>query len=326
MTIEEKVERVLKSPNLDLGLPSYTINGKWWFKPFNHPDFWDLGFFVGLLLSLDGFKDAGLRLLKRLEEREYPLNHNLGFFFFSSFVLAYVQTGSHRIKRRLRSEAERMASLFNDELGFIPMDHPHGDSIAIDTLASLEFLWWASKEFGCSKFKDVAVKHALSSLKLLLREDGSTFHIYSIREGAKRGQGLSPSSCWSRGSAWGALGFLRAYEETQDPSFKEACERILLFAMNNVGEDGVPPWDFLDRDGPRDTSAGVIFLKVLLHFNGAFSDWRKTLHKSLSLKYLAREREWEGFLKGGCYHYHWRKGVNESLIWGDFFASDLTKL
>jgi len=326
LSLQEKIERILKNQNLSIGLPSYTIRGRWWFKPFDHLDFWDLGFFIGLLLKFDEFKAVGLKLLEMLEERIYPLNHNLGFLFYSSFVPAYLETGSNKLKHRIKAEAERMASLFNEELGFIPMDGPGGDSIAIDTLASLEFLWWASREYGSFKFSDIAMRHALSSLKFLLRQDGSTFHICSLSKGPIRGQGLSSLSCWSRGAAWGALGFLRAYEETKENLFKEACERILRFAMSNVNEDGVPPWDFCDKDGPKDTSAGAIFLKVLSSFNGDFSLWRESLHRSLSIKYVAKEENWEGFLKGGCYHYHWKKGIDESLIWGDFFALDVLEL
>lgn len=323
--ILDKVEKVLKDLAIKEGFPSYTVSGKWWYKPLDNPDFWDLGFFVGLLFKLKDFRKEGLGLLKRLEEREYPLNHNLGFLFYSSFVPAYLETDSRKIRERIRLEAEKLASLFDEKAGFIPMDYPNGDSIAIDTVASLELLWWASREFKEEKFFEIARKHALSSLKFLLREDGSTIHIYSISKGALRGQGLNQSSCWSRGAAWGALGFLRAYEETKETVFKESCEKILRFAMRNVSEDGIPPWDFWDKNGPKDTSAGVIFLKVLFSLNGEFSNWRESLLRALSLKYIAKEKDWEGFLKGGCYHYHWRKGVNESLIWGDFFALDIFK-
>ncbi|MCS7234139.1 MAG: glycoside hydrolase family 88 protein [Synergistetes bacterium] len=321
--ILEKIEGVLKSENLKKGFPSYTIKGRWWFKPFDHPDFWDLGFFVGLLIKIEDFRDIGLSLLKRLEEREYPLNHNLGFLVYSSFAPAYIVTGSKRIRDRIEVEAKRLASLFDKSLGFIPMDYPRSSSIAIDTLASIEMLWWASKEFRNEELFEIARKHALSSLRFLLRDDGSTIHIYSMSEGPIKGQGLSSLSCWSRGAAWGALGFLRAYEETGEAVFNEACKRILRFARRNVDEDGVPPWDFCDRYGPKDTSAGAIFLKVLSSFDREFSTWRSCLLKTLSLKYVARERDWEGLLKGGCYHYHWKKGINESLIWGDFFALDI---
>ncbi len=308
------------------GHPSYTVRGKWWLKPVDHPDFWDLGFFVGLLLGLfkksgiGSFRKGALRILKRLEARDYPLNHNLGFLFFFSFVPAYLETGSPRLRKRILNEARKMASIFDKNLGFIPMDYPENDKIAVDTLVSLELLWWAGREANKSFFLEIAEKHALRSIDLLVREDGSTRHIFSLSRGPLAGQGLSSSSCWSRGAAWACLGFLRAYQETGNEVFREASYRILKYALKNVGSDGVPSWDFHARDGVKDTSAAAIFLKTLFSFNGEFSSWKKSLEASLREKYLALDENWEGFIKGGCYHYHWGRGIGESLIWGDYFA------
>ena len=37
-------------------------------------------------------------------------------------------------------------------------------------------------------------------------------------------------------------------------------------------------------------------------------------------RYLARSTPgWEGVLKHGVYHFHKRLGVNESVMWGEFF-------
>lgn len=283
-----------------------------------------MGFFIGLLFRL-GFRGEALRLITKLEERDYPPNHNLGFLFYYAFVQALKETDSKRLKDRVLREAERMASIFDEERGFIPMDYPVNDKVAIDTLASLELLWWVSREFGREDLAEVALKHALRSVRLLFRDDGSTIHILSLRHGALAGQGLSPSSCWSRGLAWASLGLIRAYEETRLRLFKDACERALRFALKSVGDDGVPPWDFSDPHGVKDTSAGAIFLKALSYFDGEFSFWRESLKRSLRVKYLSEEKDWDGLLKGGCYHYRLRRGVNESLIWGDYFALDTLK-
>ncbi len=302
------------------------MRGKWWLKPLDHPDFWDLGFFVGLLLAL--FKRSGIKLfrkwalnlLKGLEERNYPLNHNLGFLFFFSFVPAYLETGSNRLRKRILTEAERLISIFDERKGFIPMDYPVNDKVAVDTLTSIKFLWWVGKETGRAVFSEIAERHTLTSMRLLLRKDGSTCHIFSIKDGPLAGQGLSSSSCWSRGAAWASLGFLEAYRHTGNDVFLKASQRILRYALKSVGDDGVPPWDFHARDGIKDTSAGAIFLKVLASFNGEFSSWRGALETSLKERYLVLDKKWEGFIKGGCYHYHWRKGIGESLVWGDYFA------
>jgi unsaturated chondroitin disaccharide hydrolase len=41
---------------------------------------------------------------------------------------------------------------------------------------------------------------------------------------------------------------------------------------------------------------------------------------SLCCNYLgSSDPEWEGILKGGVYHLHKKLGVNESVMWGEYF-------
>jgi unsaturated chondroitin disaccharide hydrolase len=50
--------------------------------------------------------------------------------------------------------------------------------------------------------------------------------------------------------------------------------------------------------------------------------WTSALRilRSLCEKHIASQTPgWEGILKGGVYHLHRGLGVNESVIWGDYF-------
>ena len=50
--------------------------------------------------------------------------------------------------------------------------------------------------------------------------------------------------------------------------------------------------------------------------------WSTAIHilRSLCSKYLASgDRDWEGVLKGGVYHIHKDLGVDESVMWGEYF-------
>jgi len=41
---------------------------------------------------------------------------------------------------------------------------------------------------------------------------------------------------------------------------------------------------------------------------------------TLVRQYLAEDdADWEGILKGGVYHLHKKLGVNESVMWGEYF-------
>ncbi len=50
--------------------------------------------------------------------------------------------------------------------------------------------------------------------------------------------------------------------------------------------------------------------------------WSTAIHilRTLSTKYLANsDPKWGGILKGGVYHLHKGLGVDESVMWGEYF-------
>ncbi len=78
-----------------------------------------------------------------------------------------------------------------------------------------------------------------------------------------------------------------------------------------------------------DTSAAAIAASGLFRLGGLCADPAKGLlydstarHilRSLCADYLSQsDPEWEGILKGGVYHLHKNLGVNESVMWGEYF-------
>jgi len=52
----------------------------------------------------------------------------------------------------------------------------------------------------------------------------------------------------------------------------------------------------------------------------AYRDCALTTIDSLIVRYLGKGADgWEGILRGGVYHIHKNLGVNESVMWGEFF-------
>jgi unsaturated chondroitin disaccharide hydrolase len=50
--------------------------------------------------------------------------------------------------------------------------------------------------------------------------------------------------------------------------------------------------------------------------------WSTAIHilRTLCTKHLAsQDPQWEGVLKGGLYHLHKDLGVDESVMWGDYY-------
>jgi unsaturated chondroitin disaccharide hydrolase len=94
----------------------------------------------------------------------------------------------------------------------------------------------------------------------------------------------------------------------------------------------VPPWDYdalTDSQALRDTSAAAVAASGLLQLallvpdrvKGRFYDAvARRILSTLCRQYLAEsDPQWEGVLRGGVYHLSKQLGVNESVMWGEYF-------
>jgi hypothetical protein len=127
---------------------------------------------------------------------------------------------------------------------------------------------------------DKATKHAHAVLKHVVRSNMSTYHLvnFSPIDGTVKqkmtNQGFSDESTWSRGQAWGILGFTQVYSWTKNLVFLEAAIGLTKYFLGRLDEAKheypyVPVWDFdapqVENEPPlRDTSAGMIVVNGLL--------------------------------------------------------------
>jgi unsaturated chondroitin disaccharide hydrolase len=182
------------------------------------------------------------------------------------------------------------------------------------------------------------MRHTLTTRRVLVRGDGSTAHegIFDTDTGEflrqSTQQGYRGDSCWSRGLTWALYGFATCYEYSRDPNFLRTAEDCADYYIAHSGADGVPPWDFnapADSRKQADTSAAAIAAAGMLRLCRLLSDpvkghfyWSTGIRilRTLSERHLgAKQRGWEGILKGGVYHIHKGLGVNESVMWGEHF-------
>jgi len=206
---------------------------------------------------------------------------------------------------------------------------------AIDPLPSLTLLWWAHKETNDEKYYRAAASHSLKTFQNFIRKDGSLSHLifFDLDSGEilQRStlQGHDDKSCWSRGQAWGICGFSLAYQYTQDIRFKKTLEKISKYFIKNLPADGIPFYDMFDPNipnVPKDTSASAIACSGwdrYQHITNTlqarnFKLMSESIKDSLVKMYLQSEDK-DGLLKDGCYFKTVNLGVNESLIWGDYF-------
>jgi unsaturated chondroitin disaccharide hydrolase len=240
--------------------------------------------------------------------------------------------------REVLIEAGRTLSLRFKEKGQYLRSFVADNSLFIDIMMNVGIIYYAARETGDRRLRDIANRHALTTRRVLVRGDGSTAHegIFDTDTGEflrqTTHQGYRGDSCWSRGLTWALYGFTTCYEYTRDPRFLETAQACADYYLQHSPPDGIPPWDFsapVENRTLLDTSAAAIAASGMLRLCRQVPDslrghfyWSAALRilASLCEKHLARnDSKWEGILKGGVYHVHKSLGVDESVMWGEYF-------
>ncbi len=329
--------------------PMYTVAGRW--KHEGEPwTRWCDGFLPGMLWivyerglasrqsSGDNawWRDQAIRYTKPLEARKSDREvHDLGFIFMSTYHRWFETTESpeqndvlveagRTLALRFRNKGEYLHSFISEE------------SLFIDIMMNVGIIYYAALETGDLELMDIAMRHCLTTRRVLVRGDGSTAHegLFNKETGEFRmqstHQGERGDSCWSRGLAWALYGFGTAFEYSRDARFLQTAEACADYYIEHTPADGVPPWDY-NAPGPLlvDTSAAAISACGLFQLARLSMDrvkavfYENVAHKivgSLCRHYVATDaEEWEGILKGGVYHVHKDLGVAESVMWGEYF-------
>ena len=346
---EKQVRRLIEShPDF---CPMYTKDGRWKhdMPAWTH---WCDGFLPGMMWVFQSRKEPGsaeakfwldqaIHYSKPLEPRQHDRDvHDLGFIFMSTYHRWHRLTGEEAL-RDVLIQAGRTMALRYREKGKYLRSFVAEDSLFIDIMMNVGIVFYAARETGDEKLLDLAVRHCLTTRRVLVRGDGSTAHegLFDLATGEflkqTTHQGFRGDSCWSRGLAWSLYGFGTAYGYTRDPRFLSTAEACADFYLAHTPADGVPPWDYDAPPESRkllDTSAAAIAASGLLQLAQLSADpgkaqaydaaARRAL-QTLSTVHLAdSDPTWEGILKGGVYHIHKRLGVNESVMWGEYFFAE----
>ncbi len=320
---------------------------------------WHCGFLVGLHLAAH-VHTGDARFLLWAKERsrlvaqraEDPNTHDIGFIFDSSAIPAFFITQEQWFAEVALQAARRLRErLVTTPIGAYisswgPISDPRGRrSSAIDTMANLPLLFWASNFSGDASFRLAADAHAAFTKRGFVRADCSTFHAveYDERTGRRvRGytfQGFSDDSAWSRGQTWAMYGYAQSARETRKIEYLDLADKLAAYYVKRLGDDPVPPWDFdapKSTGTPRDSAAAAIAASALFDLSELHPDkdlaaeYRRKcawMVRSLCADYLAREDSHRGLLKHGCYSKPHNEGVDSATMFGDFyFAEVLCKL
>lgn len=325
--------------------PDYTIGGRY---RDSGPAGWTSGFWTGILWKM--FLHTGeARYREAAQAREAAmdsvlsgydgLHHDVGFMWLLSSVADWRITGSEDSRKRGLLAASTLASRLNLHGGFIrawPGADRAGWAI-IDCMMNINLLYWASETTGDPRFRFAAERHADTTRRCILREDGSSNHIVVFdpetgevldRPG---GQGYAPGSSWSRGQAWALYGFALSGRHTQRPEYLDAAKRVAHYFIANLPDDGIPAADFRAPAEPviRDSSAGAIAASGLLELAELVPEAESAMYRRAALRMLraldSRCGTWEqpeqqGLLTMATGAYHDPKEKQHiSFIFGDYY-------
>lgn len=326
--------------------PIYTEGGRWKHRGELWTD-WCGGFHAGMMWILaertgqEWWRRMAEHYSRLLENRQHDREvHDLGFIFLNTYLPWYRATGDDRLRQVLVTAGRTLAMRFN----------PHGqylrsflapESLFIDIMMNVPIIFLAARETGDQALHDLAAAHCRTTERTIVRPDGSTAHegIFNPETGAflheSTQQGLRADSTWSRGLAWSLYGFSTVYSYTNDPADLAVARRNAEAFLARCQNDPVPPWDFDVPEGPDripDSSAGAIAASGLWDLAshctpddpGAASRYRRAalaiVDALCSDRFMAWSTPgWEGVLRRGVYHFHKKLGVDESVMWGEFF-------
>jgi unsaturated chondroitin disaccharide hydrolase len=251
-------------------------------------------------------------------------------------------TGNDTCREVIIQGGRTMATRFNSRGKFL-RSFLAPDSIFIDIMMNVGIIAVAGLETGDQGLVGVAEQHCETTRKYLVRGDGSTSHegIFDLDTGEfvrqTTQQGWRNDSSWARGQAWSLYGFTSMYALTGNPHWLATAQLNADYWLEHTGpsiqggEDPVPPNDFDEPNPVRrwESSAaacaagGLIMLASLVPDDDQalrYHDHAEaTIERLCNPEFVAHEDAWEGVLKHGSYHEAKQLGVDESVMWGEYF-------
>ena len=331
--------------------PLYTDQGRWkhgkeswtnWCEGFLGGQMW---LFYELGLG-EEWRTRAERYSMLVEERQYDDRvHDLGFVLCPTWKKWWEMTGEDVRRQVVIQGGKTMATRFNTKGKFL-RSFLAPDSNFIDIMMNVGIIAVAGLETGDQHLLDVAEQHCETTRKYLVRGDGSISHegIFDLDTGEflrqTSQQGWRNDSSWARGLAWSLYGFTSMYALTGNPHWLATAQLNAEYWLEHTdGPDPVPPNDFDEPNPVRrwESSAaacaagGLIMLSSLVADDDQAQRYHEraetTIARLCEPEFVAYEDDWEGVLKHGSYHETKQLGVDESVMWGEyFFIETLTRV
>ncbi len=309
---------------------------------------WTSGFYAGNLwqiYKLTGdirYKEKAALWNAFIEKEKFNnTTHDMGFKVYGSFGKGLAVENNEKYKNIIVKSAQTLISRFNPKIGAIRswnhskelFDYP----VIIDNMLNLELLFEASKISGDSTFRNIAIKHANTTLKNHFRKDNSCYHVVdydTVSHGVRKKatfQGFKDESSWARGQSWAVYGFTMSYRYTKNKEYLKQAEATAKYYINykTLPEDGIPYWDFNDTsipNAPRDVSSAAVMASALLELytftkNQAYLDYSNKVITTLSSdKYLLNDAVKGPFiLDHSTGNWPKKDEIDQPIVYADYY-------
>jgi len=323
--------------------PLYTSNGRWKHEGEAWTN-WCGGFLGGQLWLVveqnqaPWWREQAEHYSRLIEHRKTDRNvHDLGFLFWPTWKRWYDLTGDPAVNKVVIEAGCTLALRFQKNGQYL-RSFVADESLFIDIMMNVGIIFYAAQQTGDRELERKAMLHCLTTRRYLVRGDGSTSHegIFDTQTGAflrqSTHQGWRDDSSWARGLTWALYGFGTVYGFTGDARFLQTAEACAQYYIEHTPGHGIPPNDWMEPNPsqPYESSAAAIAASGLLQLAELTGDpLRARLYRDYALRivdtltepeFLALETpDWEGILKHGIYHQRKGLGVDESVMWGEYF-------
>ncbi len=272
----------------------------WWTNGFWPAAMWQMFRMTGNAL----YREEALRAEAMLDAALADfknLSHDVGFMWLIHSGVHYALEKDAGSWDRTLFAAHMLASRFNPN-GFIRAWNGAGREgwAIVDCMMNLPLLYWATEETGDPRFRQIAMRHADTTMETFVRPDGSCNHIviFDPDTGAflenPGGQGYESGSSWSRGQAWALYGFVLSWLHTGKQAYLDTAKRVANYFISQVTDDWIPRCDFRQPAEPalKDNAAGNIAASGLLELARALPETEGKFYFDAAVRILkAQERD-----------------------------------
>jgi len=278
-------------------------------------------------------RDRTEALRPKLEKDDQFRGHR----FYYSAARLYAETGDPGLRTLALAAAYSVRAMAIPQNGAMPIGHEvqvksttlaSRRIVAVDNVhPNLRLDYWAAAETGDPVFREGAMRHLDVTARDFIRPDGSTIEFIEYHQSDDRILrqftllGVSDDSCWSRGQAWAIAGYLRGWQEFGETRYRDAARHLMGYWRGQCGSD-VPPWDFDDPQGPRDSSASAIVVEQLARMSVACDNSEAVEFLDAldpMLEALCGHLRPTGRLVDGCFNQPRQFANHSELIWGSAY-------